>query len=187
MTGGDDKLQKGLVTRGLAVADGERLRRFLAEVPADDRSFFKEDVTDPAVAGRWLGEDRALRLVVVDDAERVLAFAALSPGLARTRHVGELRLVVAADARGAGVGRSLTRRMLVEAVRLGLRKVTIEVAATQTAVIEMFRHLGFEPEALLRDQLCDASGELQDIVVLSHFVEDTWSTMLTAGTDVATD
>jgi len=173
------------VTRELTVADGERLRRFLAEVPADDRSFFKEDVTDPAVTDRWLHDERSLRLVVVDEDERVLAFAALSPGLARTSHVGDLRVVVAADARRAGLGRALTRRMLGEAVRRGLRKLTVEVAATQTAVIEMFRHLGFEPEALLRDQLCDASGELQDMIVLAHMVEDTWSTMLTAGTDKA--
>jgi L-amino acid N-acyltransferase YncA len=175
------------VTRELTVADAERLRRFLAEVPADDRSFFKEDVTDPAVTARWLAEHGALRLVVVDDADRVLAFAALSPGLARTSHVGDLRVVVAADARGAGLGRGLTRRMLVEALRRGLRKVSVEVAANQSAVIEMFRRLGFEPEALLRDQFCDASGELQDVVVLSHFVDENRSTMLTAGTDVATD
>jgi ribosomal protein S18 acetylase RimI-like enzyme len=175
------------VTRELTLADGERLQRFLAEVPADDRSFFKEDVTDPAVADRWLHDKRSLRLVVVDEAERVLAFAALSPGLARTSHVGDLRIVVAADARRAGLGRAITRRMLGEAVRRGLRKVTVEVAATQTAVIEMFRNLGFEPEAMLRDQLCDASGDLQDMIVLAHLVEDTWSTMLTAGTDKALD
>jgi L-amino acid N-acyltransferase YncA len=187
MTGAEGELPKGAVSRELTVADAERLRRFLAEVPADDRSFFKEDVTDPAVADRWLGEHRALRLVVVDEADRVLAFAALSPGVARTSHVGDLSVVVAADARGVGLGRGLTRRMLVEALRLGLRKVTVDVAAKQGGVIEMFRRLGFEPEALLRDQLCDASGELQDIVVLSHFVEDNWSTMLTAGTDLATE
>ena len=54
----------------------------------------------------------------------------------------------------------------------------------QTALIGMFRSLGFEPEALLRDQLCDGSGELQDVVVLAHAVEETWSGMLSAGTDM---
>src|SRR3954454_7962991 len=110
------------VTRELPAADGPRLQRFLSEVPADDRSFFKEDVTDPAVTDRWLHDERSLPLVVVDDRDRVLAFAALAPGLARTSHVGDLRIVVAGDARGAGLGRALTRRMLSEAVRRGLRK-----------------------------------------------------------------
>src|SRR3954454_9987298 len=103
------------VTRELPAADGPRLQRFLSEVPADDRSFFKEDVTDPAVTDRWLHDERSLRLVVVDDAERVLPFAPLSPALAQTSHVGDLRVVVAADARRAGLGRALTRRMLGDA------------------------------------------------------------------------
>ena len=126
---------------------------------------------------------RSVRLVAVDDAGRMLAFAALTPGIARTSHVADLRVVVAAAARRRGLARTLTRRMLVAALERGVRKVTIDVAATQTTVIEMFRRLGFEPEALLRDHLCDAHGELQDLVVLSHLVDETWSGMLTAGLD----
>lgn len=171
--------------RELADADQHALHRFLSEVPAEDRSFFKEDVTEPFVAERWLRDTSSLRLVAVDGAGEIVAFAALTPGVARTSHVGDLRVVVAARARRQGLARELTRRMLVDAVRRGLRKITLEVAATQTAIIEMFRRLGFEPEALLRDQLCDASGELQDLVVLAHMVDDTWSGMLSAGTDTA--
>jgi ribosomal protein S18 acetylase RimI-like enzyme len=171
--------------RDLAEHDQAALRRFLSEVPADDRTFFKEDVTDPSVAEHWFADTRSVRLVAVDDHEQIVAFAALSPGVARTSHVGELRVVVAERVRGRGLARALTRQMLLEAVRRGLRKVFLEVAATQVAVIEMFRRLGFEPEALLRDHLCDASGELQDLVVLAHGVDETWSGMLSAGVDRA--
>ena len=170
--------------RPLAEDDQDALHRFLSEVPADDRSFFKEDVTDPAVAERWRRDSRSARLVCVDDGGQIIGFAALTPGVARTSHVGDLRVIVAARARGQGLARDLTRRMLVQAVEHGLRKITLDVAATQAPVIEMFRRLGFEPEALLRDQLCDGSGALQDIVVLAHGVEETWSGMLSAGTDM---
>ena len=173
--------------RELADDDRAALHRFLTEVPADDRTFFKEDVTDPSVTERWLGDRRSVRLVAVDGGGEIAAFAALSPGVARTSHVGDLRVVVAARARGQGLGRALTRRMLLEAVQRGLRKVSLEVAATQGAVIGMFRALGFEPEALLRDHLCDASGELQDLVVLAHGVDETWAGMLSAGIDRALD
>jgi ribosomal protein S18 acetylase RimI-like enzyme len=169
--------------RELSAQDGGALRAFLADVPADDRSFFKEDVSDPAIAAAWLEDTRSVRLVAVDDDGRMLAFAALSPGVARTSHVADLRVVVAARARGRGLARALTRRMLLAAVGRGVRKVTVDVAATQTTVVEMFRRLGFEPEALLRDHLCDGHGELQDLVVLSHLVDETWSAMLTAGLD----
>ena len=156
--------------------DQERLHRFLTEVPEDDRSFFEEDVTDPSVAERWRRDRRSVRIVAVDDDGGIVA---------RTSHVGDLRVVVAGRARGRGLGRELTRRMLLAALELRLRKITLEVAAAQAPVIEMFRRLGFEPEALLRDHLCDASGELQDLVVLSHGVEETWSGMLSAGTHTA--
>jgi ribosomal protein S18 acetylase RimI-like enzyme len=167
--------------RELEPGDAEALRAFLAAVPADDRSFFKEDVTDPAVADAWIADPRSERLVAVDDAGTILAFAALSPGVARTSHVADLRVVVAAPARGRGIGPALARRLLLAAVERGLRKVTVDVAATQTGGIEMFRRLGFEPEALLRDHLCDGRGELQDVVVLAHLVDETWAGMLTAG------
>ncbi len=171
--------------RPLGDDDQDALHRFLSEVPADDRSFFKEDVTDPAVAERWRRDTRSARVVCVDNGGEIVGFAALTPGFARTSHVGDLRVIVAARARGQGLGRDLTRRMLVQAVEQGLRKITLDVAATQVPVIEMFRRLGFEPEALLRDQLCDGSGALQDVVVLAHAVDDTWSGMLSAGTDTA--
>ncbi len=49
----------------------------------------------------------------------------------------------------------------------------------------MFGELGFQPEALLRDHLCDPDGELHDIVVLAHAVDDQWAGMLSAGFDEA--
>ena len=46
----------------------------------------------------------------------------------------------------------------------------------------MFRELGFEGEALLRDQLCSPEdGSLHDVVLLAHLTDETWSSMLTGG------
>src|SRR3954447_18983290 len=170
----------------IAPEDAGALRAFFAEVAADDRTFFKEDIDDARlVAERWVSDERSVRRLAFDDDGRVLAFAALSPGVERTRHVADLRVVVAAPARRQGLGRTLPRRMLVEAVRHGFKKVTVDIAAGHEAPIRMFGELGFQPEALLRDQLCDPNGTLHDIVVLAHAVDDQWSGMLTAGIDEA--
>jgi L-amino acid N-acyltransferase YncA len=169
--------------RELGSGDVEALQRFFAGVPAEDRTFFKEDVADPAAAQRWVDDRRSVTRLAVDgegDGD-ILAFAALSPGVERTSHVADLRLVVAATARGRGLGRSLARRMLLEAVGAGFRKVTVDLAAESTGAIDMFRGLGFVPEALLRDHLCDPNGELHDLLVLAHAVADNWSAMATAG------
>jgi ribosomal protein S18 acetylase RimI-like enzyme len=157
---------------------------FLAEVPGDDRTFFKEDVDAPGLAARWAGEERCARVLAVDD-ERVVAFAALVPGVARASHVADLRLVVAASARRQGVGVAVARHMLLAAVQQGFAKVTVEVAVESEGAIAMFQGLGFVPEALLRDQLRDPDGALHDLVLLAHPVQETWAAMLTGGIDDA--
>jgi L-amino acid N-acyltransferase YncA len=166
--------------------DVEAVCRFFAAVPAEDRTFFKEDISDArAVAERWAGDARSVRRLAFAADGAIVAFAALSPGVEHTSHVADLRLVVSAEARGRGLGRTLARRMLLEAVRQGFKKVTVDIAADSEGAIRMFRELGFQPEALLRDQLCDAGGVLHDLVVLAHGVDEQWAGMLTAGIDEA--
>lgn len=172
--------------RAVQVGDAEALHRFFAAVPNDDRTFFKEDLSDPGrVAQRWITDEHAIRRLVLDSGGSMVAFATLSPGAERMSHVADLRLVVAASARGRGHGRSLARGMLLEALRHGYKKVTVDIAVDNQGAIAMFRDLGFEPEALLRDQLRDAEGGLHDIVLLAHLVDEQWSGMLTAGLDDA--
>jgi ribosomal protein S18 acetylase RimI-like enzyme len=165
--------------------DAGALRQFFADLPVDDRTFLKEDISDArAVAARWIADDTSIRRLSFDDGA-VVAFAALSPGVERMSHVADLRLVVAGSARGRGLGRAVARRMVLEAVQQGFKKVTVDVAAENEGAIRMFQEIGFQPEALLRDHLCDPSGELHDLVVLAHAVDEQWSGMLTAGIDEA--
>ena len=168
-------------TRPLGPDDTQALHEFFADVPATDRTFFKADVADPAVAQAWVSDQRSIRRLAVEDGGCIVAFAALTPGVERSSHVADLTLVVRARARGRGVGRTLAREMLLEAVRHGFKKVTVDIAADSTGAISMFQGLGFVPEALLRDHLCDPNGDLHDLVVLAHAVDETWGSMVTAG------
>jgi hypothetical protein len=45
----------------------------------------------------------------------------------------------------------------------------------------MFLALGFGGEALLRDHIRDRTGQLHDLVVLAHFVDDNWAAMDAVG------
>jgi L-amino acid N-acyltransferase YncA len=170
-------------TRPLGPDDSQALHEFFADVPAQDRTFFKADVADPTVAQAWVSDQRSIRRLAVEDNGSVVAFAALTPGVERMSHVADLVLVVRARSRGRGLGRALAREMLLEAVRNDVKKVTVDIAAESAGAIGMFQGLGFVPEALLRDQLCDPNGDLHDLVVLAHAVDDTWASMLAAGID----
>ena len=76
-----------------------------------------------------------------------------------------------------------TTRELPDAVRHRHRAVvTVMIAADNEGAVDMFRKLGFEAEALLRDQLRNPNdGTLRDTVILAHLVEDNWSSMLSGG------
>lgn len=174
------------IVRELVAEDEEAVRGFFARMPAEDRTFFQQDVGDPTVIAAWAGDAHRIRRCAVDDDGQLLAIAALRPGSDWTSHVADLVLLVAPEARRRRLGRTMARAMLIEAVQHGLLKVTVMIAADNHAAVDMFRTIGFEPEALLRDQLRNPEdGTLRDTVVLAHLVEDNWAGMLAGGFEEA--
>ena len=163
---------------------GDRLAAFLRLIPEGERRWFKEDVLDPGVVEAWTRDDNK-RVLVTARHDRVVAYGAVEPGRGWSGHVGVITVIVAPEARRAGVGTRLARHMLLEALRAGLRKVVVEVIADEHSAIALFRRLGFEPEALLRDHIRDRDGRLRDLVLLAHPVEDNWGIMAATGVEAA--
>ena len=165
--------------RPIEASDEPALARFFARIPEGDRTFLKEDVEDPRVVEEW-SRPEAARVIALDGGE-VVGSVAVVPLHGWSSHVGEVRLVVDPDHRGRGIGRELARHAVREALQLGLSKLVVDVISDQTALIGMFRALGFEPEALLADQVRDRSGERRDLMVLAQDVESQFSSLATAG------
>jgi ribosomal protein S18 acetylase RimI-like enzyme len=166
----------------LAADHGDALVRFFRELPACDRTFIKEEVTDPATVRAWVdGPAGRHRWAAVDADGAVLGYVAVLPLAGWSDHVGEIRLVVAPAARGTGLGRDLARHALVQAVGAGLTKLVVEVVPDQGPALALFTALGFTGEALLRDHIRDRDGQLRDLMVLAHHVGDTWSGMTAVG------
>ncbi len=111
----------------------------------------------------------------------ILGYVAVVPLHGWSSHVGEIRLIVDPAHRGEGVGTALARRAIVEAFRSGLTKLVVEVLAAQEFTIEMFRALGFDPEALLAGQVRTREGELADLMILAHHAVDATATAAAAG------
>jgi ribosomal protein S18 acetylase RimI-like enzyme len=164
--------------RRVNAGDRPAWARFLADVPAGEERFFKDDVSDPATFTRWLHDPG--RLVAVAEADIAGAVAAL-PGTGWSSHVAELRLIVGGSHRGRGLGRRLARHGLAKALALGCTHVYVEVVAEQAALVAMFRTLGFQPEALLADFVRDGTGETHDLMVLTHNAADNWSALAGLG------
>lgn len=167
-----------------SAAELDALMDFFARVPESERTFFKEPVLDRATVEGWLASDRGRRGIAVDDG-RVVGYVAVHRLSGWSDHVGELRLVVDPEARGRGLGRELARWALLQAVGCSLGKLVVEVVAEQEGAVAMFQALGFHAEGLLRDHVRDRNGDVQDLVLLAHPVDDHWAAMQTAGIDDA--
>jgi len=166
----------------LAPEHCDALLRFFRDLPEGDRTFIKEDVTDPETVRAWTAGGN--RWVAVDGsppAPDIRGYVAVLPLSGWSDHVGEVRLVVAPAARGTGLGRDLARHALVAGVEAGLTKLVVEIVAEQGAALALFSALGFSGEALLRDHIRDRDGQLRDLMVLAHHVGETWSGMDTVG------
>ena len=166
--------------RELDDGDAPALADFLRRIPEGDRTFFKEAVEDPAVIRAWVDQHRG-RWVAVAPVGEILGYVAVVPLHGWSSHVGEIRLIVDPSHRGEGVGTALARRAIVEAFRGGLTKLVVEVLAAQEFTIEMFRALGFDPEALLAGQVRTREGELTDLMILAHHAVDATATAAAAG------
>jgi ribosomal protein S18 acetylase RimI-like enzyme len=165
--------------RPLEPRDNAAVEQFLHRVPEGDRTFFKEDVTDPDVLAAWTRPDAGRSIAA--DGDTVVGYVAVVPLTGWSSHVGEVRVIVDPDHRGRGIGRMLARHAVLEALELGITKMVVEVVADQEPAIAMFRSLGFDPEALLKDHVRDQSGELRDLMILAHAAEDSYSAMAAAG------
>ena len=66
----------------------DALLRFFQALPESDRTFIKEDVTDPEIVREWTsGEARGRRWVVLD-AQEVVGYLAVLPLPGWSDHVG---------------------------------------------------------------------------------------------------
>jgi L-amino acid N-acyltransferase YncA len=165
--------------------DLDALLDFFERVPESERTFFKEPVLDRSTVEGWLTTDRGRRGLAFDEDGRVVGYVAVVRLSGWSDHVGDVRLVVDPQRRTQGLGRTLARWALLQAVECGMTKLTVEVVAEQDHAVAMFAALGFRAEGLLLDHVRDHDGVLRDLVLLSHPVADSWSAMETAGIDDA--
>lgn len=167
-------------TRPFTPDDVAAVQAFLDRIPKGESTFFKEDITADGVVERWAADTTARRTLAWD-ADEVIGYTAVSPGVGWSSHVGEVRLIVDPERRRSGIGHQLARRALIDALQAGLSKVVVEVVADQEAAIHLFTGLGFRPEAILANHVRDRSGEVHDLMVLAHDVEDVQSLIATTG------
>ena len=168
----------GTITLRLMTPEDEAaVLDFARTLAPHDLLFLRRDISEPKVVTAWMASTRDGSIVTVlvtrstAGAESVLGCATIvRDPLSWSQHVGELRVLVAAELRGKGVGQKLTQESFALALEMGLEKLTAQMTVDQRGAIAVFEGLGFKPEALLHDHVKDRDGKKHDIVILSHDV-----------------
>ena len=159
-----------VILRPLMTEDREPMVRFARTLPEDDLLFLQRDITQPTEVDRWIAEADEVSLVTIvawQDGD-IVGYATYDRGSVRwTRHVAELRVVVAESARGIGVGRLLLERVFEMALDGEVTKVIARMTPDQTGARSLFKRLGFEEEVVLRDHAMGANGLTHDLLLLS--------------------
>ncbi len=159
-----------LVLRPLGVEDRQSLLAFAQDLAEDDLLFLQRDITNPAKVDAWIEDDVEGKLATVVACEEgaVVGFATFELGRLRwTRHVAELRVVVAEAARGIGIGRLLLELAFELALDVGATKIIARMTPEQSGAVRLFQRLGFEQEAVLQDHAMGAGGLTHDLLVLA--------------------
>ena len=159
--------------RHMSAGDKAGILAFARALPEHDLLFLRRDITQEDAVNDWIREMEAGEIVsiVATKGADIVGYATIHLSTLRwTAHVAELRVMVAASMRGAGLGRMLTQEAFANALSAGVEKMVAQMTLDQKGAIATFEGLGFRPEALLRDQVKDRQGNKHDLLVLSHEV-----------------
>ena len=167
---GDATLTLRLATAG----DQEALLAFARQLPEHDLLFLRRAIPHPDHVRSWLelveeGQYVTVLGLLGDD---IVGIATVGrEGLHWTRHVAELRVLVAESMRGRHLGRLLTEQAFALAKQLGVKKRVAQMTTDQRAAIAVFSRMGFRREARLSRHAIDRDGVLHDLQIMSLDVD----------------
>jgi L-amino acid N-acyltransferase YncA len=163
-----------ITLRFLEEGDRDAILEFARHLPPHDLLFLRRDITQPDQVDAWLHDTAAghsVTVLAIRDAEIVGYATVASDGLNWTRHVRELRVLVSPAMRGKNLGRLLTEQAFAIAKEQGVKKMIAQMTTDQQAAVKVFKEMGFEPEARMRNQVIDRDGVLHDLLIMGLDVD----------------
>jgi L-amino acid N-acyltransferase YncA len=159
--------------RAANAADRDAIWNIFHEiVVAGDTYAFDPGMTREEALAYWFRADT--RTYVAESDGRVVGtyiLRANQPGAGS--HVANAAFMVAPDARGLGVGRSMAENSLAEACRLGFRAMQFNfVVSTNEGAVRLWKQLGFEIAGTLPGAFRHPREGYVDVYVMFRSLQD---------------
>jgi RimJ/RimL family protein N-acetyltransferase len=158
-----------VILRAMVKEDREKLLEFFQRLDEKDLLFLRSDVRDPAVIERWANniDYRRAFPLLAEVGGRIVGDATLHMRLMGwKRHVGNVRVVVAKDYQGKGLGTLLINELVELAGEFGLEKLIAEIHLQAHSALAAFKRAGFSTKAVFEDLVKDLTGRSSDLVVM---------------------
>jgi RimJ/RimL family protein N-acetyltransferase len=158
-----------VIIRPMVKEDREKLLDFFRRLEEKDLSFLRNDVRDPAVIDDWVSHIDYQRVypLLAEVEGRIVGDATLHMRkVGWKRHLGNVRVVVARDFQGRGLGTLLINEIVDLAGEFGLEKLVAEIHLQSQAALAVFKKAGFSVKAVFEDLVKDPAGRSSDLVVM---------------------
>jgi RimJ/RimL family protein N-acetyltransferase len=155
--------------RPLVKEDRDMLLKFFQGLEEKELSFLRSEVRDPGVIDHWVNHidyRRVFPLVAEADGRIVGDVTLHMRQKGWKRHLGNVRVVVAHDYQGRGLGTLLINEIVELAGEFGLEKLIAEIHFQAVGAFNAFKNAGFAVKAVFEDLVKDPAGKSSDLVVM---------------------
>ena len=149
-------------------ADRDDVLAFAHSLPPDSLLYLQANITDPETVDAWLTNTHQGRTITVlaYEGKQLIGEGSLHHSATTwTRHIGEIRLLIAPSVQHQGLGRILASEIDAVAKLLKLQMLSARMTLDQVAAQSVFRRLGFQREAVLWDYVIAADGKTRNLLV----------------------
>lgn len=174
------KDKTNIILRPLVREDKDELLRFYKNLPEQDRMFLKYDVLKEENIQKRIDNinySEELPIITLFENSIVGDATLYKATYGWSRHIGEIRVVVAREYQKKGLGTILAKELVEHAVSFGLDIIIAEMSEKQATAINAFKKLGFIQEAVLTNHVLDLKGEKSNLIIMSNDVSQLWKKM----------
>ena len=160
-----------LTLRPMNRDDQYALYNFFVGLSEEDRRFLRNDVTNRKLIERWarnLNYDKVLPILAESDSQIVANATLHYSTFGWGRHIAEVRITIAPEFQGRGLGSMLLEEISRLAAQHQVRKLLARIVNTREQVIKAFERAGFRPLTVLKNYVKDVhQKEYADIALLA--------------------
>lgn len=165
-----------VIARPIETFDIKALSEFFSKIPKSDLLIYKDDITKGENVENLFADsnNRKVFQLAVLAKDKVVAQGSLhSEGLFWS-HAAELKLIVAPDYRGKGLGSQLFNILLYEGLKNHFQKIIVRYIPDNISFTKIMNHYGFKPETVLSCYVKDELSSITKDLVIASFSLENW-------------